>query len=143
LARRHGHRERERAAARSSAPPLAFALWLGKPDPAGWPSAASFPKGAQLVWAQVDEPDPAASDPGHVYLRLDVGATAPRAYSLPYSRQLHEQVMRALKAVKQGRPMGVARVAHRGTRGQPVPGSHRMQVRFSEHPPVVLPPKTH
>jgi hypothetical protein len=125
------------------APPLALALWLGRPDPAGWPTTASFPKGAQLVWAQVDEPDPSVSDPGHVYLWLDIGGTAPRAYSLPYSRQLHRQVLSALKAVKQGRPMGVARVARRGGHGQPIPGTHHMQVRFFAHPPVVLPPKTH
>lgn len=134
---------RRRAAYIVCAPPLALALWLGKPDPAGWPTTGSVPKGAQLVWAAVDEPDPSVSDPGHVYLWLDVGKTAPRAYDLPYSEQLQRQVMRALKAVKQGRPIGVARAARHGGGGRPVPGSHHMQLRFFAHPPVVLPPKTH
>lgn len=134
---------RRRAAYIVCAPPLALALWLGKPNPAGWPTTASFPKGAQLVWATVDEPDPSVSDAGHVYLWLDVGKTAPRAYDLPYSEQLQRQVLRALEAVKHGRPMGVARVPRHGGGGRPVPGSHRMQLRFFPHPPVVLPPKTH
>lgn len=124
------------------APPLALALWLGRPDPAGWPSAASIPKGAQLVWAQVDEPDPSVSDPGHVYLWLDVGGTEPRAYVVPYTRTLHQQVQKALQSVKRGRPMGVARTVGGHGHGQATPG-HRGEIRFYPHPPVVLPAKTH
>jgi hypothetical protein len=124
------------------APPLALALWLGKPDAAGWPSTAKIPAGAQLVWAQIDEPDPAVADPGHVYLWLDVGGTAPRAFVLQYTRQLHEQVQRALNAVKRGRPMGVARAAGGRGHGRATPG-HPGGIRFYPHPSVVLPPKTH
>ena len=134
---------RRRAAYIVCAPPLALALWLGKPNPAGWPTSSPIPKGSQLVWAEVDEPDPSVSDPGHVYLWLDVNGTAPRAYALPYSTRLHRQVLRALKAVKQGRPIGVARAVHGRGQGQAVPGTHHMQVRFYAHPPVVLPPKAH
>jgi hypothetical protein len=125
------------------APPLALALWLGRPDPAGWPSSSRAPKLSQLVWAQIDEPDPAVSDPGHVYLWLDVGDTAPRAYVLPYSRRLHEQVQRALKAVKQGRPIGVTSAVTGRGHGQRIPGHRPDRIRFFPHPPIVLPPKTH
>lgn len=124
------------------APPLALALWLGRPDPAGWPSTAKVPAHAELVSAQIDEPDPAVSDPGHIYLWLDVGGTAPRAFVLPYSRKLHEQVQQALQAVKKGRPIGVERVAKGGGHGRSTPG-RRSVLRFYPHPPVVLPPKTH
>lgn len=125
------------------APPLALALWLGHPDPAGWPSTAHLPAHAQLVWATVDEPDPALSDPGHVYLWLDVGSAAPRAYVVPYTRKLHEQVQHALRAVKRGRSIGVAgRVATGGHRVQRAAGQRQSPLRFYPHPAALLPPKT-
>ena len=95
------------------------------------------------MWAQIDEPEPAVSDPGHIYLWLNVGGTAPRAYVLRYSRRLHEQVQRALKAAKQGRPIGVARAVPGAGHGRSIPGHRRDQLRFFPHPPVLLPPKTH
>jgi hypothetical protein len=126
------------------APPLALALWLGRSDPAGWPSTAKVPAHAQLVWAVVDEPEPALSDPGHVYLWLDVGRAAPRAYVLPYTRQLHTQVQGALNAIKHGRSMGVGRpVTTAARRAKSMPGQRESPVRFYPHPAVLLPPKTH
>ncbi|HVS85014.1 MAG TPA: hypothetical protein VHD91_05245 [Gaiellaceae bacterium] len=125
------------------APALALALWLGRPDAAGWPSVAALPAHAQLHWAVVDEPDPATSDPGRIYLWLDVGAAKPRAYSLPYSRQMHEQVQRALVQLKRGRPISVSRVAHRSRSAKGGGGgSGASSVRFDAAPPPGLPPKT-
>lgn len=126
------------------APPLALALWLGRPDPAGWPSSAKVPAHAQLVWAVVDEPDAAVGDRGHVYLWLDVGAAAPRAYVLPYSRKLHDQVQKAMSAVKHGQPIGVGRAAPRRQHARArASGQQGAVVRFYPHPPDLLPPKTH
>ena len=125
------------------APPLALALWLGRPDPAGWPSSAEVPAHAQLVWAVVDEPDAAVGDKGHIYLWVDVGTAAPRAFALPYSRSLHRQVQKAMNAVKRGEPLGVGRSApgrHRGSHGE---GGGAGRIRFYPHPPQLLPPKTH
>jgi hypothetical protein len=93
------------------APAIAIALWLGKPDPAGWPTAAGLPKHASVVSALVHEPDPATNDRGRIYLWLDVGGKAPRAFAVPYSRGLHEEVQRALARLAQGRPVGLARAA--------------------------------
>jgi hypothetical protein len=125
------------------APAVAVALWLWRPDTAGWPTTARVPPHASLVWSVVREPDPSASDPGRIYVWLDVGQGAPRAYSIPYSRALHEQVQRALNAVKQGRPIAVSgKVAarRRTARGH---AAGRAPLRFYPQPPVVLPPKTH
>ncbi|MBV8064929.1 MAG: hypothetical protein JOY73_05360 [Actinobacteria bacterium] len=122
------------------APPLALGLWLGRPETAGWPTSAGIPVHAQLVWASVDEPDPSLNDPGHVYLWLDVGGTAPRAYALPYSPQLDRQVQRAMRGVKRGQPLAVGR---RSTGRASSHGHGHVIVRFYPHPPVVLPPKTH
>jgi hypothetical protein len=102
-----------------------------------------LPLQASLVWARVDEPDPAASDPGRIYLWVDLGAAAPRAYSLPYSRRLHERVQHALAALRHGAPIAVARAAAAGRHG--ARGTHRAvggQLRFYPQPAVALPPKT-
>jgi len=128
-----------------AAPSLALALWLGQPNPAGWPSTAKVPSRAGLLWALVTEPDPANADPGRIYLWLDTGRHAPRAYSLPYSRSLHEQVQRALSTIKHGGPVELQRSA-KSRRGptdkqtNQAPGNH---IRFVVNARVQLPPKTH
>lgn len=126
------------------APVVALALWLGRPNPAGWPTAAAVPAHAALQWALVDEPDPAAADPGRIYLWLDVGSRAPRAYALPYSRSLHEQVQRALTRVAHGQSVALDRSHANARRGrQQGAAGRRSVIRFYPHPPVLLPPKTH
>lgn len=121
------------------APLVAVALWLGRPNPAGWPTSLHVPAHATLEWGLVDEPDPATADPGRIYLWLDVGRPSPRAYSLPYTRRLHEQVQHALRSVQRGQPIGVARAGtarrRRGGRG----GAGAL--RFYPHPATLLPPK--
>lgn len=124
------------------APAVAFALWLGRPDPAGWPTTARTPAHAALVSAVVDEPDPSTGDPGRIYLWLDPGSGRPRAYSLPYSRRLHEQVQQALARVKKGEPVSVTRAARHGARGRAQAQRKLVSdVQFSRHPPQTLPPK--
>lgn len=126
------------------APAVALALWLGRPNPAGWPTAAAVPAHAALQWALIDEPDPATADPGRIYLWLDVGNRAPRAYALPYSRALHEQVQRALGRVVHGQPVALGSSHARPTRGRAQGSSGRRSViRFYPHPAVQLPPKAH
>jgi hypothetical protein len=125
------------------APPLALALWLGRPDPAGWPTSARVPAQSSLVSAVVNEPDPATGDKGRIYLWLESGGTEPRAYALPYSRALHEQVQRALNAVKRGRPIAVAPAGGHRSRGGGGAGGAQSPLRFSVHPPMLLPAKTH
>jgi hypothetical protein len=122
------------------APALAVALWLGRPDPAGWPSSARMPAHAALVSAFVREPDPATSDPGRIFLWLDVGGKAPRAYSLPYSRALHERVQQALSRLARSQSVEVSRgrPARTGTgRGRSLRGG----VRFVAGRPPQLPAK--
>ena len=126
------------------APALGIALWLDRPNPAGWPTTGKVPGNASLVSAVVDAPDPATSDPGRIYLWLDDGSGRPRAYALPYSRALHERVQRALRTMQRGRQVSVGRAGrrapagHGSARGSHEPGS---VVRFYPTPPQVLPPK--
>jgi hypothetical protein len=121
------------------APVLALGLWLGRPDTAGWPSTAKMPSQSSLLWAVVDEPDPALSDPGHIYLWLDVGSPSPRAYVLPYSRQLHEQVQRALASLQKQRPVEVSRTTARPSSGRPSRRSGQQQTAGLQFRPGRLP----
>lgn len=123
------------------APAVAVALWLGRPDPAGWPTAAGIPRDASLQWAVVDEPDPATGDRGRIYLWLDVGRRAPRAFSIPYSRPLHEQVQHALAARARGHPMSVGRRAASAGRRRGGASGGEGGVHFYATPPTRLPPK--
>ncbi|MBV8597747.1 MAG: hypothetical protein JO017_02890 [Actinobacteria bacterium] len=124
------------------APALALGLWLGRADPAGWPTLSGIPKQAGLVWAQIVEPDPATADPGRIYLWLDTGKPSPRAYSLPYSRPLHEQVQKALQAIRLGDPIEVSRRGQRTPREGRGHGSRAgSPLLFTSQSPVTLPPK--
>jgi hypothetical protein len=118
------------------APPLALGLWLARPDPTGWPSTAGLPAHASLVSALVREPDPASTDHGRIYIWVDTGADAPRAFALPYSRSLHEQVVRALAHVARRQSVQVRRGNARG-RG----GAQSGRVQFVAGRPAQLPAK--
>ncbi|MGN6798267.1 MAG: hypothetical protein ACTHKS_08965 [Gaiellaceae bacterium] len=108
-----GARWRRRIPFIVGAPALAVALWLGRPDPAGWPSTGKLPAHADLVSALVHEPDPATADTGRIFVWLDVGRSAPRAFALPYSRSLHERVQRALARIARRQPVRIV-TARRG-----------------------------
>jgi hypothetical protein len=111
----------------------------------GWPTETVPPARFQLYAALVQEPDRANRSDGAIYLWLSPAAEGgepsrpPRAYALPYSRALHEQVARAQERLQQGRQV-------EGTAG-PRPDQYRLgtrsvQVELFEAPPVQLPAKT-
>lgn len=87
-------------------PALAFAVYAAAQPPTGWPSRSHPPKSARFLWADVREP--AGADRGEIDLWLMVG-TRPRAFKLPYTRRLHQQIEGAKGMVKSGRRVEVAR----------------------------------
>ncbi len=111
----------------------------------GWPTEAAPPAHFQLHAALVHEPDRLNRSNGAIYLWLSPNDAdgepngPPRAYALPYSRALHEQVARAQERLQQGRPV-------EGTAGRRPDqyhlGTRSLQVELFEAPPVKLPPKT-
>ncbi len=111
----------------------------------GWPTETAPPARFQLYAALVHEPDRLSSSNGAIYLWLSPQAAdgepggPPRAYALPYSRALHEQVARAQQRLQEGRPV-------EGAAGRPMDqtllGTRSLQVELFEAPPVKLPPKT-
>jgi hypothetical protein len=134
---------RTRAAVIVALPALSFALWQAAQPPQGWPTSGVQPREAGFLWGVIREPDPQTNDPGRIFLWLDTGASRPRAYSLPYTRQLHRQVQAALDATKKGRQIDVTRSGgnRRSAGGGRQRGQHGSRLMFYPHPPFVLPPK--
>lgn len=132
------------------------------PSYSGWPARETMPQRALLLHAVVREPNPSKHDPGAIFLWVvplgqdDPGPFSyrpvsgePRAYKLPYSRSMHEQSARAMKAMQQnGRPILIERGGTAGD-GEGEGGGNRTTYgddegggfRMRELPPPNLPPK--
>jgi hypothetical protein len=82
----------------------------------GWPSEARMPEHFQLHWATVAEPDKLNGLPGSIYLWVEaldeanLPAGTPRAFRVPYSRDLADRIARAKERIEQGKDQaGTAR----------------------------------
>jgi hypothetical protein len=94
-----------------------LAVWNALDSFSGWPTDQRPPARALLVSRTVDEPKAiyvwlVAPAPSGVFAYLPDKA-APRAYRLPYSRELHEQVTRGTALAKAGAPRRVDAAAAR------------------------------
>jgi hypothetical protein len=136
----------------------------------GWPAEARIPEHFQLHWATVVEPDKLNGLPGSIYLWIeglnenDMLAGTPRAYRVPYSRELADRIGHAKERIEQGADqLGTARDLDipegepdedRRLAGAPPrqsePGStgdptafiqHKPLIEFEDMPPPALPPK--
>jgi hypothetical protein len=136
----------------------------------GWPSEARMPEHFQLHWATVIEPDKLIGLPGSIFLWVEgldennIPAGTPRAFRVPYSRELADRIGRAKERIEQGTDqVGMARELDvpegqpdedRRLAGAPPrrdePGStgdpsafvqHIPSIDFEDMPPPVLPPK--
>src|SRR6516164_6506158 len=136
----------------------------------GWPSEARMPGHFQLHWATVVEPDKLNGLPGSIYLWVEaldeanMPAGMPRAFRVPYSRELADRIGRAKERIEQGKDQaGTARDLDvpevppdqdRRLAGTPPrqdePGSpgdptafiqHMPTIEFQDMPPPALPPK--
>ena len=117
-----------------------FAVWSALDSFSGWPTAQNPPANALLVASTVDEPRAiyvwlVPSDASGL-LRYRPDQSEPRAYRLPYSRQLHEQVDRGTALAKQGRPVELQRMQGGGSGRRT-----RFRVRSYLFPPQSLPRK--
>lgn len=96
-------------------PTFGFAVWLALETYRGWPAELQPPAESVFVASLVEEPT--ADSPGRIYVWLvpapshawilayHPGSAEPRAYTLPYSRSLHEQVRRGTEGQAQGQTM--------------------------------------
>src|SRR6516164_2762698 len=136
----------------------------------GWPSEARVPEHFQLDWATVVEPDKLNGLPGSIYLWVEAldennaAAGTPRAFRVPYSRELADRIARAKERIEQGKEQaGTARDLDlpdsepdedRRLAGAPPregePAStgdptafiqHMPSIEFDDMPPPALPPR--
>jgi hypothetical protein len=120
-----------------------FAVWGALDSFSGWATDENPPAHALLVGSTVDEPRAiyvwlVAPFKGSV-LEYQPSRGEPRAYRLPYSRELHEQIDRGNTLARQGRPVELAsREAAAGTPGRRT----RFVVRAYRLPPQSLPRKS-
>src|SRR5689334_12094111 len=74
----------------------------------GWPSEGRLPGRFQLHWATVVEPDKLSGLPGSIFLWVEaldenkMLAGTPRAFRVPYSRELAERIGHAKERIEQG-----------------------------------------
>jgi hypothetical protein len=136
----------------------------------GWPSEARLPERFQLHWATVVEPDKLDGVPGSIYLWVEaldennIPAGTPRAFRVPYSRELADRIGHAKERIERGKEQaGTARDLElpegasdedRRLAGAPPrqdePSStgdpaafiqHMPSIEFEDMPPPALPPK--
>jgi hypothetical protein len=136
----------------------------------GWPTEARMPEHFQLHWATVVEPDKLNGLPGSIYLWIEVLdennilAGTPRAFRVPYSRELADRIERAKERIEQGadqvgtahdigtpegepdedrRLAGVPpRQSEPGSTGDPTAFiQHMPSIEFEDMPAPRLPPK--
>jgi hypothetical protein len=92
----------------------------------GWPTDDKLPSKFLLHWVVIQEPDVKLGDEGSIYiwvrpinepgiehkewndylLSFYDGKSRPRAYRMPYSRELHEQAQKAIDAISRGEGVG-------------------------------------
>jgi hypothetical protein len=94
-------------------------LYYTVPNLMGWPVSQSIPDNSQVLAIRIMEPNPKNNDPGAIYFWVDIkpsskspeqtlkaqlnpksifscnSKTQPRAYQLPYSRELHKAIVEA------------------------------------------------
>lgn len=121
-------------------PALGLAVWAAIGSYQGWPTPERMPDKVLLKWYDVHTPQKATGDPGVIYiwavpltqtdkpgiLEYRYPQGAPRAYEMPYSRQLHETLHGVLGKLQHGRPVLLQRSHPSGPhRGHPGHGNRR------------------
>jgi hypothetical protein len=119
-----------------------FVVWQALDSFSGWPTDGTPPRRALLLSSEVDEPNAIylwviGNEAGGA-LGYRPGATEPRAYRVPYTRELHAEIDRANQLAKQGRRVEIRRSA--SGRNAAERGS-RFAIRVYALPATPRPPK--
>ncbi len=86
---------------------LGFYLWHynALQDYPGWPASTGIPDNFELISSITVEPNPGREDSGGIYIwvrDLESDQRLPRAFRLPYHKQLHRKVDDTLRRQQQG-----------------------------------------
>lgn len=163
-------------------PSYGLLVWKSIPSYQGWATSAEIPEKGLFLQGMVREPEPNEGDPGAIYVWLlplssevtDVQTFLdyrgkmgePRAYKLPYTRGMHQAVLKAQSMSAKGKPAvmqrggkpgkgegqpgegepGEGQEGQEGSEGQPGRpgggyGGHEQDVQVYELPPPTPPKK--
>jgi len=129
----------------AATPVLAVAVWWQVSQRDGLPVGGRPPDGSSFVAGLVSPPSP--SGPGAIYLWTQIpGANAPKAFKVPYSPSLEQQVARASAQARKGAKLAVGSKPTRKGRAGHTRGRSTIQgppggLRFYRLPPPALAPK--
>ncbi len=123
-------------------PLVYFFHWQALQETRGWPSPKTLPTQFELLGADVVEPDKLKKVKGNIHLWIrPKEKDAPRAYILPYSRDLHKRLFEARKRIRQGRTqLGLLTASGSREGGADIGGG--MKLAFRNAPRKRLPPKS-
>jgi hypothetical protein len=112
----------------------------------GWPSVGTLPPRFALLAVVTEEPTPKQAGALYVWVQpIDKGktSTAPRAYKLPYSRELHSLFGEAMKKNRQGISQIGTAEPKAGPQGYSWlrPGNEEQAVKVRDLPSPQLPEK--
>jgi hypothetical protein len=112
----------------------------------GWPSAESLPERFVLLAAVIEEPTPKSAGSLYVWVNaLQDGkpAAQPRAYRLPYAKDLHALLNEGMKKARQGVTQIGTTEPKAGRKGPSWlrPGSDEQVVKIADMPMPQLPEK--
>ncbi len=122
-------------------PLIYFFHWMGLQQSKGWPSDQTLPTQFELISADVVEPNQSKQIKGNIHLWIRPGDDgAPRAYILPYTRELHQRLFEAKQRSAEGRmQLGMLSGGNSREAGADVGGG--MKLSFKNAPRSRLPPK--
>jgi hypothetical protein len=109
---------------------LSYKVWR---EAQGWPSTAALPERFLLHASVIEEPDQSKGSKGQIFVwASDLAghrpAAQPRAYRLPYDKQVHS----ALEDAMQNMRNGIVQLGH-AREMQEDPSQPRDLTRFGEH----------
>ncbi len=112
----------------------------------GWPSTDPMPERFVLLAAVIEEPS--KTGPGALYIWVNAlenskPASQPRAYRLPYAKDLHALLNEGMKKVRQGVSQVGSATPKSGPRGFSWlrPGSDEQEIKIRDLPTPQLPEK--
>lgn len=133
----------------------------------GMPSTEALPEDFRVLWVSIDEPNKRSAENGGIYIwlrKLDedtqMPVSEPRAFRLPYSVELAEDIELALRQLEEGKQLNGRRSRQQvvspeeqddlskkkpaqitGESGSQTPGVNDFRIVFREIPLPDLPPK--
>ena len=122
-------------------PFIYYLHWQGLEETKGWPNDQTLPAQFELISADIVEPNPLEGNDGSInlWIRADDNGL-PRAYSLNYSRDLHQRLFETREKIAQGRrQIGLLYDSSSGQSGASIGGG--MKLAFKNAPRRPLPRK--